>query len=161
MTARITLLIPVIALGLVACSHADQDEEGSATPEVLAAIKARQSNYKEIGGAFKSITDELKSGTPDFNSIASAAREILARAQNQLQYFPQGSGPESHEKTRAKSAIWSDLAGFTRAHETFVAGAQRLVEAAGSSADRTTLSNLRAALGQDCKACHDRFRVPE
>ncbi|MFL6600140.1 MAG: c-type cytochrome [Steroidobacteraceae bacterium] len=148
-------------LSLAACSHADTEDEGTAGPEIIAAIKARQSNYKEIGGAFKAIGDELKSATPDVNSIASAAREILARGSHQLQYFSRGSGPESHEKTRAKPEIWQDFAEFKRAHETFVGGAQRLVEAVGASADRKALAEVRAALGQDCKACHDRFRVPE
>jgi hypothetical protein len=46
----------------------------AAAPAVTNAIKARQASYKEIGGAFKSINDELKSGAPDMNSVKPLAR---------------------------------------------------------------------------------------
>ena len=45
----------------------------AAAPNIVAAIKARQANYKEIGGSFKAINDELKSDSPDMNSVRMAA----------------------------------------------------------------------------------------
>jgi cytochrome c556 len=154
------MLCALLAIGVTGCSGTASEGPPPA-PEILQAIKARQSNYKEIGGAFKSIGDELKSAVPDFNSVGPAAREILTRAQNQLQFFPTGSGPESHVKTRAKPAIWADFTAFTQAHEKFVSSAQQLSDALVSGADRTALSQRAATLGESCKACHDRFRVPD
>jgi len=158
--ARVGVLCAVLAIGVTGCSGTASQGPPPA-PGILQAIKARQSNYKEIGGAFKSISDELKSAVPDVNSVGPAAREIFTRAQNQLQFFPTGSGPESHVKTRARPAIWADFTAFTQAHEKFVSSAHQLAEAVASGADRTALSQRAAALGETCKACHDRFRVPD
>jgi len=158
--ARVGMLCAVLAIAVAGCSGTASEGPPPA-PEILQAIKARQSNYKEIGGAFKSISDELKSAVPDVNSVGPAAREVLTRAQNQLQFFPAGSGPESHVKTRAKPAIWADFTAFTQAHEKFVGSAQQLSDALAAGADRTALSQRASALGQTCKACHDRFRAPD
>jgi cytochrome c556 len=64
-------------------------------------------------------------------------------------------------KTRAKPAIWVDFTAFTQAHEKFASSAQQLADAFAAGADRTALAQRAAALGETCKACHDRFRVPD
>jgi len=124
------------------------------------AIEARKVNYKEIGGAFKTITDEIKTGRPDPNTIGPMAREIRARAAEQLKYFPLGSDVESRVKTRGKAAIRSDYASFTANHEKFVAAADQLVTAI-QAGDMASVVSLHSALGATCKNCHDRFREPD
>jgi cytochrome c556 len=116
----------------------------AAAPTISAAIAARKANFKEIGGAFKTINDEIKSGAPDVNTVRPLARDIASRSALQLKNFPRGSGPESGVKTRAKAAIWSDQAGFNKLQNDMVASA-----------------STRAALGATCKNCHDRFREEE
>jgi cytochrome c556 len=129
----------------------------AASPTVVAAIKARKANYKEIGGAFKTVSDEVKTGSPDIGTIRSLARDIATRAAGQMKWFPKGSGPESGEKTRAKAVIWSDMAGFNRAQANFVAAANGLNSAIASS-NSAQIAQAHKTLGATCKACHDRYR---
>lgn len=132
----------------------------AASPAVIAAITARKANYKEIGGAFKTINDEIKTGAPDLATIRPLARDLLSRASGQLKFFPKGSGPESGEKTRAKAAIWADQATFVKLHNDML-GAARALQAATVSGDVAAMTSARTALGGACKACHDKFRESE
>lgn len=145
-----------LAAGLSACGG----DRPPASPEIVHAIKARKENYKEIGGAFKTITDEIKIGSPDANSVGSAAREVQMRSKEQLQYFVPGSGPDSGEKTRAKAEIWADLPAFRQKHEDFIAAADKLV-ATVNSGDVAAMVEQHKAVGAACKTCHDRFRAPD
>ena len=143
----------LVGLGLITSSVA----VAAVAPAITAAISARKANYKEIGGAFKTINDEIKSGAPDMNTVRPLARDIAARAALQLKYFPKGSGPESDVKTRAKAAIWKDLAGFTKLQNDMVTAANSL-NGAASAGNVAAMTSARTALGATCKSCHDRFR---
>lgn len=132
----------------------------AASPTISAAITARKANFKEIGGAFKTINDEIKSGFPDFNSVRPLAKDIAGRSALQLKHFPKGSGPESGVKTRAKPSIWKDYAGFTKLQKDMVASANAL-NAAVTARDLPAMTKARNALGATCKACHDKFREEE
>jgi cytochrome c556 len=132
----------------------------AASPAATAAVNARKANYKEIGGAFKTINDEVKSGAPDMNSVRPLARDLAGRAALQLRNFPRGSGPESGLKTRAKPEIWSDNATFVKLQNDMVSAANAL-NAAAAKGDVAGLTAARTTLGGICKSCHDRFRTPE
>lgn len=160
---RVGFVNSVAALLLLTSGCGGGTGEGevvTASPEAIQAIEARKVNYKEIGGAFKTIADEIKSGAPDMNTVRPMAQEIRTRAADQLNYFPAGSGPESGEKTRAKAQVWSNRAEFTASHERFVAAADQLVAVAAAS-DLSALAVRYKALGAACKDCHDRFREPD
>lgn len=131
----------------------------AASPAATNAVNARKANYKEIGGAFKTINDELKSGAPDMNTVRPLARDIATRSALQLKNFPRGSGPESGVKTRAKAEIWTDNATFVKLQNDMVSSAN-LLSAAAIKGDVNGMSSARTALGATCKSCHDRFRVP-
>ena len=156
----LSVVIVAALYTLSGCGRAHDSQASSATPEIVAAVEARKVNYKEIGGAFKTITDEIKTGAPDLNTIGPMAQEIRTRALDQLKYFPAGSGVESGEKTRGKAEIWSNFDDFTASHEKFVSAAERLA-AAVQGGDLTGLSTLHSNLGSTCKGCHDRFREPD
>ena len=132
----------------------------AASPAVSAAVSARQAAFKEIGGAFKTVNDEIKSGRPDWNTVRSSARNLETRATAVVRYFPRGSGPQAGVRTRALPAIWTDAATFTRLQTEFAANA-RALSAAAAAGNATDLAAARTALGGSCKACHDRFRAPE
>lgn len=132
----------------------------AAPPGVSTAIAARQANYKEIGGDFKAISDELKSGSPDVATIRSSVQDLYSRVSGQSKYFVKGSGPESGIKTRAKAAIWSDEATFTGLQTDMVASAEALRQLVANG-DVAAITAARAKLGAACKACHDKFREPE
>ncbi len=135
--------------------------EGEGTPQDHAAImEARHEYYEEMGRAMKGISDQLKAGSPDVAAIQRHAALIAGYAPRIPGWFPEGSGPETGRKTRAKAEIWQEP-------EAFRAAQQRL-ERASAEFHRTAqigdVDAIRAALpelGNSCKNCHDRFRGPE
>ncbi len=129
----------------------------AATPTIIAAVNARKANYKEIGGAFKTINDEIKTGSPDLRTIRPLTKEIFTRASGQLKYFSQGSGPQAGVKTRAKAEIWSDQVGFKQMHSDMLAAAGALQDASDRG-DIAAITAARTKLGGTCKICHDKFR---
>ena len=130
----------------------------AAAPAITSVVKARQASYKEIGGAFKRINDELKSGAPDMNSVKPLARDIAGRAALLPKYFPKGSGPESGLKTRAKPDIGKDNAAFVKLQGDMITAAPSSARAAASG-NVAGLGAARNTLGSTCKSCHDRFRA--
>lgn len=140
-------------VGLMACATV----AWAASPAMTTAVAARRANFKEIGGAFKSVNDELKSGAPDLNTVRPLARDLAARSGQLAKYFPRGSGPEAGVKTRAKAAIWKDYATFSKLQTDMVTAANAL-NAAAQRGDTAGMGSARLALGGTCKSCHDRFR---
>jgi cytochrome c556 len=132
----------------------------AAAPSAIDAIKARQAGFKEIAGDFKAISDELKTGSPDWNSVRTSAHDLSTRAPGQARLFVRGSGPEAGVRTRALPAIWADAPGFARANAEFVRAAAAF-DAAGQRGDLAGLVSARAALGATCKGCHEKYRASD
>src|SRR5262245_56457549 len=61
-------------------------------------IEARQHNLKDLGGAFKTVNDQLKTDAPQLTEIKLAAEEIRSHSQDIANWFPAGTGPESGVK---------------------------------------------------------------
>jgi cytochrome c556 len=124
------------------------------------AIKARQSNFKDIGGAFKAIRDQLRLSTPNLAAIKESAQQIKNLAADQSHWFPKGTGAEAGVKTAAKPEIWSDAAGFSEALNKFGAEAPKLLSFAEAS-DIDSLKKQVVVVGRACKGCHDTYRLPD
>lgn len=129
----------------------------AATPAQQSAVNARKANYKEIGGIFKSINDEIKSGSPDLNTVRPLARNLAQRASRSSQHFVAGSGPSSGLPTRAKALIWKEKASFDRIQQQMISSANAL-NVAAAAGDVSRMTAARDALGATCKSCHDRYR---
>lgn len=123
------------------------------------AVKARQQNFKQLGGAFKAIIDELKKNAPDKAVLTANAQKMNALATQEASWFPRGSGREALVKTSAKPEIWSDPAGFAAAIQRLQGESAKLQLAAGGDLDAFKLQ-VRAT-GGACKNCHDKYRVPD
>jgi cytochrome c556 len=132
----------------------------AAAADVADAIKSRRINYKEIGGAFKTIGDEIKTGAPLIDVIKPAAAEILRRGSMQMDFFPVGSGPESQQKTKSMALIWTEQDNFHQLHNNFIDAAQQL-KSAIDSGDISAIATAHKSLGKACKSCHDRYREPD
>lgn len=134
---------------------------GAGAPRDHSAImKARHDHYEEMGRAMKGINDQLKSGSPDVAAVQRHAALIAGYGPQIPGWFPQGSGPESGRKTRAKAEIWSDNAAFqaaARRLEQVSAEFARTAQGGDVAAIRAALPALRSS----CSDCHDRFRGPE
>jgi cytochrome c556 len=154
------LLAGACALGLTACGGAEDSSEATtdASSEFAEVIEARQQNLKNLGGAFKTISDQLRSGSPDVAEIQGATAKAQEIANMDfVSWFPEGSGAESGIDTDALDAIWTDAAGFAEAHEGLVAAAAELNEAA-LSGDVAEIGAKFQATGAACKNCHDNYR---
>ncbi len=124
----------------------------------LAAIEARQANFKTIARTFKTINDELKGSRPSLDTLRAAAAELRAASQKIPGGFPAGSGPETGAKTEALAAIWTNRAGFTEAANRHIAAVDAL-DAAVKAGDMARIRSATDAVGPTCKNCHDQFRL--
>lgn len=123
-------------------------------------IPARQSNYKQLGGAFGGINGELRKDMPDLTSIKANATKMHDLASQLPSWFPAGSGPETGMKTGAKADIWSDPQGFAAAAKTLLDDTAKLQQIAGGN-DLDALKAQVRATGGACKGCHDKYRAQE
>jgi cytochrome c556 len=132
-----------------------------AASPLAAQIKPRQDKLRDMGGALKAITDELKKPKVDWdNVIIPNTQTIKDRSAYLLNWFPKGSGTEAGVKTYALPAIWQKQDDFTKIGKAAQAEAIKLDQVANSK----NLDGLKAeavAMGKACKACHDPYRSPD
>lgn len=122
------------------------------------AVQYRQQQMKNLGGAFKGVNDQIRSGSPDLAVIRSHVPAMQKVAAELPTLFPAGSGPEAGVPTQAKSEIWSNRAGFDAKVAQFQAAVQGLATASASS-DTAAIVAAAGPVGQGCQGCHSEFRV--
>lgn len=154
--------VAVLALGAAAGGAALAHEDMGKIPNTPAgrAVAARHQNFKQQGGAFKALNDELKKDAPDKSVVAASAQKLKVLAGQLPSWFPKGSGPEAGAKTDAKPDIWNDPNGFAAAASRLQVETSKLAQFAVAG-DLGAVKDQARATGQACKNCHDKFRVPE
>jgi cytochrome c556 len=125
-----------------------------------AAATKRHDNFKAQGAAFKGLLDELKKDAPDKAVIATNAAKLKASSAALPTWFVKGSGPDAGVKTEAKAEAFSDTAGFSAAAAKFKDEAAKL-DALAQAGDIAGVKGQVRTVGGACKACHDKYRVPE
>ncbi len=162
-----TALAGAAALGLVACGGGSDEADAGAGAEKLAngmtvaeQIKARQEGYKSIGGAFKTIREEIKKDEMDMAALETAAATLSDKAGAMETWFPEGTGPDAGVKTEALATIWEDPDGFEGAIGRFKAATAEF-ETAVKAANLETVRGAPALLGGACKNCHDNYRLDD
>jgi cytochrome c556 len=124
------------------------------------AYEVRHERYEEMGDSLKAINRELKGSAPDVARIQREAATLAALGEQIPGWFPAGSGPDVHAKSRAKAEVWSDPQGFAQSHQGYLQQAQSFKRVA----DGGDVEQIRAAaqvLGKSCGSCHDKYRAPE
>jgi cytochrome c556 len=121
------------------------------------AIEARQHNLKDLGGAFKTINDQLAQSTPNMQEIGFAAHEVRNHSMDLDTWFHEGTGPAAGVKTEALDKIWEDPQGFAKAAADFKATSATLANAA-TAEDKAALAASAKETGAACKACHTTYR---
>ncbi|MFO1015372.1 MAG: cytochrome c [Caulobacteraceae bacterium] len=150
---NLTTAIACLAIGAIFSTAA------LAAPLTAAqAIAARQAGYKQVGGAFKTINDQLKADNTDMAAVLAAAKVINANANAVSGWFPAGSGPEAGVPTKAKPEIWSDSAGFAAAAAAFRTQAGAM-QAAAQSGDKAAVAAQVGPLFGACRTCHTAYRA--
>ncbi|MEO5586553.1 MAG: cytochrome c [Novosphingobium sp.] len=127
----------------------------AATP--AETITIRQNNFKQIGRAQKSLSDELKKPAPDVAVLRASAQTLATFAPQVNRWFPRGSGKETGAKTGALPAIWQQTPRFNASAAQFVAAATGLQRAAATG-DAARVRAAFPAVGASCKGCHDTFK---
>ncbi len=150
LVAHIAVAATLIGAGVTWAQPADME----------GIILARQSNARDIGGAYRELNAELKNPTPMKFLVEQYANQLSDLANDQIRWFPPGSGAESRVKTAAKAEIWTQAADFQAANAVFRDEAEKLRKVA-SSGDKAALAEQVKATAQTCKACHDKFKVPD
>jgi cytochrome c556 len=149
----------IFAAGFAAAAAAHATGKVPNTPGGKAAAQ-RHENFKQMGGAFKGILDELKKDEPDKAVVADDAQKVKALAADLPHWFPRGSGPETGMKMLAKPVVWTDPKGFGAAATRLRDETGKLAQVA-SSGDMAATKTQFGATGRACKGCHDKYRVPD
>lgn len=129
----------------------------NASPATKAAY-ARHDNFRKLGGAFKTMNDELKKGEPDKAVVATNAKTVATLAGQLPTWFPRGSGVEARPMSEARPEIWRDAAGFSTAASNLQAQAIKLNQLAAAGDIDGVKGQVRNT-GMTCKGCHDKYRV--
>ena len=119
---------------------------------------ARVHGFRELGAAFKTVNDELKSGAPQLMMLQLSARQIRDASRAQAGWFPADSAPRPGLKTAAKPEIWSQPVQFKKAQDDFSNQANAFYKVAAAG-DVAAMRAQAKALGGTCAACHRGFRV--
>jgi cytochrome c556 len=155
--ARMSPLFSLRALALCAAASIAPVAADEAIEAASVAIQGRQANLRDLGAAYKGVTDELKKTQPSLALIRQYAAQIHDLAQQQGFWYPPGSGPESEIETEAKAEIWTRPKEFSKAAELMTRQAAKLQQVAAGS-DAAAIKAQHQALGKACKQCHDVFR---
>ena len=122
------------------------------------AINVRKAVFTLIGSNFKPIGEVLQ-GRASYESVdvqTSATRvAFLAGLLNDA--FPDNSNIGD---TKAKPEIWTNRADFDKRIKDFQDHAANLVQVAAKEKSASdAFKTAAAAVGQDCKGCHENYRV--
>ena len=154
---------------LAACGGSDSPDSSAATEpaaeEIILdngmtpkeQIELRQGQLKKMGKAFKTISDQLKSGAPDVAAIQAAAASLPVESAGMEDWFPAGTGPEAGVKTDALPVIWEDPEDFAQKLANFRDKSGQLA-AVAEGGDIAAIGDAFGATGGACKSCHDTYR---
>jgi cytochrome c556 len=140
-------LVPFLAAALAV---------GGVSVVVLASDPAqdRHMAMEEVNDAMKALGAIAKKEAPfDAAVVKKSAATIADNLKQASTLFPPGSGGG---ESLAKPEIWTDRGGFDKTMKDAEAAAVALQSVADEAAFRPALG----ALGGNCKACHDKYRLP-
>ena len=119
-------------------------------------IETRQAIMKSVGAAAKVSGEMVKGEIPFHADIANSTLATFAAAGKSFHtFFPEGS--ETGNDTEAKATIWENMDGFLAINDKFADAAVSAI-----AAEPADLDAFRAAFGsvaENCKACHEEYRV--
>ena len=144
------VILLVTALGVLSGSAwADGDSD--------AVIAYRKSVMEVMGNHLKAMASILKGSVPFASDLNVQANGLTAAAAISLKSFEPKVTEGRDEKTTAKPEIWSDFGRFTESMHRTEADTAAL-KAAVDAGDKTAVAVQLAAVGKDCKSCHDDTR---
>jgi cytochrome c556 len=117
------------------------------------AFQDRHMAMEEINDAMKPLAAIAKKQAPfDAAVVKANATTIADNLKKASALFPAGSGGG---ESKAKPEVWTDAAAFDKGMKDAQAAAVALQSVSDEAAFRPALG----ALGGNCKACHDKYRL--
>jgi len=121
-------------------------------------VEQREAAMKEVGKSTKLLGEMVKGETAFDDAAANEALATMAAAVTDFgTYFPEGTALAGENENAAGEAIWTDRDGFDAAVTEFRQDIAAAVEAAPQSKD--ALATSFGAVAQNCKSCHEDYRV--
>lgn len=150
------ILIAAAALAVSATSVIAMSHGGGAQ----AAIDARKA-LMQANGAAAGLAGAMMKGEMDYNPAVAKSAIATIRAVSLAfgSHFPEGS--HGMEGTKAAPAIWENADGFAKALADFQEDTAAAAQASGKDGP-ADLQAFQAAIGpvlENCKSCHETFRV--
>lgn len=150
----------VLMLSLIAGAVTAQPAAAPGPNPARQAIEARKAVFTLIANNFKPIGDTLQGKKPyDAAEIQKRAARVAFLADFIAETLPEVSNTGLPD-TKAKPEIWSDRPGFDKKLGEF---REHVAALAKVSTTETTASDAfktaAAAVGQDCKSCHEAYKV--
>jgi cytochrome c556 len=158
---RVATAIGLLVVGAVFASAFAQNAAPPAPPSASKqAVENRKAAFTLVGNYFRYFGAVAKGNAPyDEAEATKRAARIAVLAGVVDESFPEGSNPGEPE-SKAKADVWSNRAEFDKKLKAFQADAQALIEVNGKEKGATDAWKASvAALAQDCKGCHETFKV--
>lgn len=147
----------LLAVALAVPVHAAW--QATPAPSAADVVRTRVAGLRELGAAFKAVTDGMRRD-PQIILIQQSARQIKNASAAMNGWFPSGSGPQRGIKTAAKPEIWTKPDEFDAAQANFARQAD-MFQTVAASGNADAIRRAFRQLSATCKGCHDQFRVTE
>ncbi len=136
-----TLALLVCALAAVSTTQAEEP------PAAQKAVEIRQSILKLLGWNFSTTSGPMMASNRKFDALVPMIPDAFALDTRHT----------SGLKTRARAAIWINMADF-KAKDADLVKAAAALSSIARSGDEATFEPAALAVSQACRACHDAYR---
>ena len=97
---------------------------------------------------------------PTSEAASAELAAVPKESATMIDWFPEGTGPESGVETEALPVIWENKADFNL-KVTALQDAAALLDSAAQTGDIAAIGAAFKTTGGTCKACHDKYRLDD
>lgn len=159
---RVLVIVGAAAagFGLIASSFAQNAPAGAGPSVAKQAVENRRAAFTLIGNSFRWFGAVAKGAAPYDEAEAEKRASRIAFLLGVLdESFPDDSNV-GEPASKAKAEIWTNRADFDKKLEKFKTDARAFKETASNEKGATEVfKSAVALLGQDCKSCHDSYKL--
>jgi cytochrome c556 len=150
----------VISASAIAAAFAQNPPANAGPSPTKQAVENRRAAFTLVGNSFRYFGAVTRGVAPFDAAEAKKRADRIAFLSGLIgENFPEGSNVGEPD-SKAKTEIWSDRADFDKKLKDFQIHAAALAEVAGKEQSATeAFKTAVAAVGQDCKGCHDSYKL--
>ena len=151
------LVLAALSSTFLAVASGASAQAGSTPADPVAQVEERKANFKTLGRAMNDL-DTFVKGEGGTAEDARAAAATLAETGRRIGgWWPEGTAVGVGD-SEAKPEIWTNKAEFLALQKRFEATLPGLVQAAATG-DRARIGAALNAVGRECGACHDSYKL--